>query len=73
MVKAKRRSVLLKSEVESLYCQPQFTSKQQRFFFNLNDREKEVINRLHDRMYRGVAVVWFCRKKTVDAVISAEY
>lgn len=57
MSKGKRLSILAEAEIEELYLPPVFSETDQRFFFTLNDRELEVINRIRDRKYRVVAIV----------------
>jgi len=56
MSKGKRLSILTKAEIEELYSPPVFSVSDQRFFFALNDREFEVINRIRDRKHRIVAI-----------------
>ena len=56
MSKGKRLSILTKAEIEELYSPPVFSASDQRFFFALNDREFEVINRIRDRKHRVVAI-----------------
>jgi len=57
MNKGKRLSVLTKAEIEELYSPPAFSESDQRYFFTLNDREWEVINRVRDRKHRVVNIV----------------
>lgn len=56
MSKGKRLSILTQAEIEELYLPPMFSEPDQRFFFALNDREMEVINRIRDRKHRVVAI-----------------
>lgn len=56
MSKGKRLSILTEAEIEELYSPPVFSESDQRFFFVLNDRELEVINRIRERKHRVVAI-----------------
>jgi hypothetical protein len=56
MSKDKRLSILTEAEIEELYSPPVFSESDQRFFFALNERELEVINRIRDRKHRVVAI-----------------
>jgi len=56
MSKGKRLSILTKAEIEELYSPPVFSAPDQRFFFALNDREAEAINRIRDRKHRVAAI-----------------
>jgi hypothetical protein len=56
MSKGKRLSILAEAEIEELYSPPVFSESDQRFFFALNDRELEVVNRIRDRKHRVVAI-----------------
>ena len=57
MSKGKRLSILTAAEIEELYSPPVFSESDQRFFFTLNDREFDEINRIRDRKHRVVAIV----------------
>jgi len=57
MSKGKRLSIPTEAEIEELYSPPVFSESDQRFFFTLNDREWEVINRIRDRKHQVVAAV----------------
>jgi len=56
MSKGKRLSILTEAEIEDLYSPPVFSESDRRFFFALNDRELEVINRIRDRKHRVVTI-----------------
>ena len=56
MTKSKRLLILSESEIHGLYERPQFTAEQRRYFFALNDQEKDVINQLRSRKYRCMAI-----------------
>ncbi len=57
MSKGKRLSILSDAEIEELYSPPVFSESDRQFFFTLNDREWEIINRIRDRKHRVVTTV----------------
>jgi hypothetical protein len=67
MSKGKRLSILTKAEIEELYSPPVFSVSDQRFFFALNDREVEAINRIRDRKHRvaAIALLGYFKSKSI--------
>ena len=53
---SKRIKILNDPEVRDLYSVPSFADEQKRFFFILNDNEKQQINQLKERKYRCAAI-----------------
>ena len=73
MSKGKRLSILTKAEIEELYSPPVFSASDQRFFFALNDREAEVINRIQDRKHRVAAIALLGYFKSKPILINPSF
>jgi len=73
MSKGKRLSILTKAEIEELYSPPIFSVSDQRFFFALNNREAETINRIQDRKHRVAAIALFGYFKSKPILLNPSF
>jgi TnpA family transposase len=73
MSKGKRLSILTDAEVKELYAPPILSESEQRYFFTLNDRETQEINRLRDRKLRTVAIALLGYFKSKPIILNPSY
>ncbi len=68
MSKSKRIKILNDPEVQNLYSVPSFAIEQKRYFFILNDNEKQQINQLKERKYRcaAIALLGYFKSKPIQ-------
>ena len=73
MSKGKRLSILTEAEIEELYSPPVFSESDQRFFFALNDRELEEVNRIRDRKHQVVAIALLVYFKSKPILLNPSF